>query len=55
MREDIILAAIIPLVLKENQEILQAGGSFEQTYGMTVYEFAAKLTKEFIQAYSSFQ
>ena len=55
MKEEVILAAIIPIVMKGNEEILKCGGSFESTFGCNMYEYAAKLAKEFINAYNNYK
>lgn len=55
MKEEVILAAIIPIVMKGNEEILKCGGSFEKTLGCNVYEYAAILAKNFIKAYKNHQ
>ena len=53
MKPEAILAAIIPVVLKENQEIVSIGGDFKATHGMDMYELAATMTKKFIEAYEN--
>lgn len=53
MKPETILAAIIPVVLKENQEIVSIGGDFKATHGMDMYELAATMTEKFIEAYEN--
>lgn len=49
-RKDVILAAIIPLVMKEIENILSSGGSFVNTFGCDIFEYAAMLTCKFADA-----